>query len=81
MELLDEKLIGKMVLSEEGIPIGIIKKCLIEGKTEISGSILISPSKEIEVRDYKSNTEGDIIIPLSKIMPIKDILIFEKNPI
>jgi sporulation protein YlmC with PRC-barrel domain len=81
MELFREKLIGKTVLSEEGITIGIIKKCLIEGSTKISGSILISPSKEIEVQDYKSNTEGEIIIPLSRIKPIKDVLIFEKNPI
>ena len=79
MDLSEEELIGKTVLNEKGIPIGVIKKCLIESNAEDLGSILLSPSKDIEIRDYKSNIEGDIIIPLSRITPIKDVLIFEKN--
>jgi sporulation protein YlmC with PRC-barrel domain len=79
MDFLEEELIGKTVLSEKGIPIGVIKKCLIEINAEDSRSIIVSPSKEVEIRDYKSNTGGDIIIPLSRITPIKDVLIFEKN--
>ena len=79
MDLSEDELIGKTVLSEKGVPIGVIKKCLIESNAVDSESIIVSPSKEIEVRDYKSNTEGDIIIPLSRITPIKDVLIFEKN--
>ena len=79
MDLSEDKLIGKTVLSGKGISIGVIKKCFMGSNTKDSGSILVSPSKEIDILDYKTNTQGDIIIPLSSITPIKDVVILEKN--
>lgn len=79
MDLSKEGLIGKTIMSEKGVTIGVVRKCLIENNAEGSGSILVSPSKEIDILDYKTNTQGDIIIPLSSITPIKDVVILEKN--
>lgn len=79
MELSENELIGKTIMSEKGVTIGIIRKCLIDNKAEGSGLILVSPSKEINLLDYKTNTLGDIIIPLSSITPIKNVVILEKN--
>jgi len=79
MELSENDLIGKTVMSETGVSIGVIKKCLMESNAEDSGVILVSPSKGIDIFNYKTNTQGDIVIPLSNIAPIKDIVILEKN--
>ena len=79
MEISEKELIGKTVISEKGFPIGVIKKCLIKRNAEDSGSILVSPSKETDIQDYKTNTQGNIIIPLSSVTPIKNVVILEKN--
>lgn len=79
MEISEEELIGKAVMSEKGFKIGVIKKCLIEINAKDSGSVLVSPSKDIDIQDYKTNTQGNIIIPLSSITPLKNIVILEKN--
>jgi sporulation protein YlmC with PRC-barrel domain len=79
MELSEDELIGKTIMSEKGFSIGVIKKFLKESKAGDSETILVSPSKEIDIIDYKTNTQGDIIIPLDSITPIKDVVILEKN--
>jgi sporulation protein YlmC with PRC-barrel domain len=79
MELSEKKLIGKTVMSKKGFSIGVIKKFLMESNAEDSGSILIRPSKDINILDYKTNTQGDIVIPISSITPIKNVVILENN--
>ena len=80
MEISEDELIGKTLMNEIGVSIGVIKKCLKKSNDdEDPGSILVSPSKEIDILDYKTNTQGDIIIPLGSITPIKNVVILEKN--
>ncbi len=80
MEISEDELIGKTVMSEKGVSIGVIKKCLMKSNDAGDpGSILVSPSKEIDILDYKTNTKGDIIISLSNITQIKNVVILEKN--
>jgi sporulation protein YlmC with PRC-barrel domain len=79
MELLKSELIGKTLMDKEGFPIGIIRKCLINRDSEDPVSILVSPSKGIDIQKYESNSQGDIVIPLSSITPIKNVVILEKN--
>jgi sporulation protein YlmC with PRC-barrel domain len=80
MDFTKEELIGKTLMSEKGISIGIIKKCLMANNdAQHPKSILVSPSKEIDILNYKTNIQGDIIIPIGCITPIKDVVIFEQN--
>lgn len=41
-------------------------------------SILVEPSKEINSQEYKLNKQGDIILPLECLSPVKDVIIMEK---
>jgi sporulation protein YlmC with PRC-barrel domain len=78
MDLLKIELIGKTVMSEEGIPIGIIKKSL---RNSVSGeitSILLEPSNDIDISNYKKNNQGRIILPFENISPVQDVIIIEK---
>ena len=81
MDLTKKELIGKTVMSGEGIPIGIIKKSLKDTESGEINSLLIEPSKEIDTTNYKKNNQGRIILPFENISPVQDVIIIEKEPI
>lgn len=78
MDLTKKELIGKTVMSEEGIPIGIIKKSLRDTNSGEVTSILLEPSNEIDISNYKKNNHGRIILPIENISPVQDVIIIEK---
>lgn len=79
MEILEDRLIGRTVMSAEGCVIGIIKDSSVDNHTGESTSILVKPSKEIDTQSYKLNEQGDIIFPFDSITAVKNIVIIEKN--
>ena len=81
MDLTKKELIGKTVMNEEGIPIGIIKNSLRNADSGKINSLLIEPSKEIDISNYKKNNQGRIILPFENISPVQDVIIIEKEPI
>ena len=81
MDLTKKELIGKTVMSGEGIPIGIIKNSLRDTDSEEVTSLIIEPSKEIDTSKYKKNNQGRIILPFENISPVQDVIIIEKEPI
>ena len=81
MYLSKKGLIGKTVMSEEGIPIGIIKKSILDVDSGEINSLLIEPSKEIDISNYKKNNKGRIILTFENIFPVQDVIIIEKEPI
>jgi sporulation protein YlmC with PRC-barrel domain len=73
-------LIGKTALSERGIPIGVIKKSLVDAASGKITSFLITPSHQIDTKEYKLNKQGEIFLPVDCISTVQDIVVFEKNP-
>ena len=78
MEISEKELIGKTVMSEKGFPVGVIKKYLMDNISGELESILVEPSKEINSQEYKLNKQGDIILPLGCLSPVKDVVIMEE---
>lgn len=78
METLEEELIGKTVMNKKGFVIGVIKGSMIDKSTGKSTSLLVEPSKEINLRMYKLNEQGDIILPSDSLYSVKDIAILEE---
>ena len=72
-------LIGKTVMSEAGIPIGVIKKSLFDVISGKITSLLIKPSHKIDPKEYKQNKQGEIVLPINRISSVQDVLVFEKN--
>ncbi len=81
MDLSKKELIGKTVISEEGITIGIVKKSLVDRKSGEINYLLLKPSKEIDINNYEKNNQGRIILPFENISPVQDVIIIEKEPI
>jgi sporulation protein YlmC with PRC-barrel domain len=81
MDFSKVELVGKTVMNDEGIQIGIIKKFLFDKKTGNIRTILIEPSKEININDYKRNEQGRIIIPFENVSSVQDVMIIEKEPV
>ncbi len=73
-----QNLTGKIVRSKQGMPIGVIKKSLIDDKTGSITSLLIDPTTHINSEEYKVNENGEIILPYHCVSPVKDALIFEE---
>ena len=68
-------------MKEESITIGIIKNSLRNADSGKINSLLIEPSKEIDISNYKKNNQGRIILPFENISPVQDVIIIEKEPI
>ncbi len=77
MELSKNELIGKNVMNEKGILIGIIKKSLLDINSGELSSILIEPSKEIDIENFQKNEHGKIVLPCECISQVQDVIIFE----
>jgi sporulation protein YlmC with PRC-barrel domain len=79
MENANDVLIGKMVLNAKGIIIGKVQKSI---KDSISGevtSVLITPSKEVDLQKYTVTDHGEIIFPFSSLSAVKDIIVIEET--
>ena len=78
MENINEKLIGKTVLNAKGNIIGRIQESI---KDSVSGeiiSVLITPSKELNLKKYIVTEHGEIVFPFSSLSSVKDIFIIEE---
>lgn len=69
-------LVGKAVMTKEGLHIGTIKNLSRYGKKE--DSILVSPCKDIKDKNFPHTKQGEMIIPLRYIESVKDIVILEE---
>jgi sporulation protein YlmC with PRC-barrel domain len=71
-------LIGKTVLNAKGVIIGKVQESI---KDSISGevtSVLIKPSKEVDLQKYTVTAHGEIIFPFSSLSAVKDIIVIEE---
>jgi sporulation protein YlmC with PRC-barrel domain len=71
-------LIGKTVLNAKGVIIGKVQESI---KDSISGevtSVLIKPSKEVDLQKYTVTDRGEIIFPFSSLSSVKDIIVIEE---
>jgi sporulation protein YlmC with PRC-barrel domain len=73
-------LIGKTVMSGKGIPIGVIKKSLVDATSGKITSLLVKPSHKIDSKEYKQNRQGEIVLSVDCISPVQDVIVFENNP-
>jgi sporulation protein YlmC with PRC-barrel domain len=75
MNISEDKLRGKTVMSEEGLYLGILRNSTVDGKTGQLLNILIEPSEDVDPRLYHLDQQGHIIFPFSSIKSVKDVII------
>ena len=79
MEISEDELIGKSVMSGKGFLIGVIKESVLDDTSGETTSVLVEPSKEVVSRKYKFNEQGDIIFPFNSLVAVKDVIIVEES--
>ena len=78
MENTNEKLIGKTILNSKGNIIGRIQESIKDSDSGEIISVLITPAKEINLKNYTITEHGEIVFPFSSLSLVKDILIIEE---
>jgi len=78
MEKPKDEFIGKTVLNAKGIIIGVIQKSMRDGLSKEITSVIVKPSKEVDVQKYTLTDCGEIIFPFSSLSSVKDIIIIEE---
>lgn len=75
MNITEDKLRGKSVMSEEGLYLGILRNSTVDEKTGELLNILVEPSEDVDPRLYHLDTQGHIIFPFNSIKSVKDVVI------
>jgi sporulation protein YlmC with PRC-barrel domain len=78
MENANDVLIGKTVLNAKGVIIGRIMESIKDGISGEITSVLIQPSKEVNLQKYTLTNRGEIIFPFSSLSSVKDIIVIEE---
>jgi sporulation protein YlmC with PRC-barrel domain len=78
MENTNVVLIGKTVLNAKGVIIGRILESISDSISGDIISVLIEPSKEVNLQSYSLTDHGQIIFPFSRLSCVKDIVIIEE---
>ncbi len=80
MEKKDNQLLGKIVMTKEGTPLGRIKDYVINDTSNKITSIKVKPFRKNEIikPDSLMNREG-YIFPTSHCKSVKEIVIFEQD--
>jgi sporulation protein YlmC with PRC-barrel domain len=75
MNITEDKLRGKSVMSEEGLYLGILRNSTVDEKTGELLNILVEPSEDVDPRLYHLDTQGHIVFPFNSIKSVKDVVI------
>jgi len=78
MEHTNEILIGKTVLNTKGNIIGKIHESIKDSDSGQIISVLILPSKELNLQNYSLTEHGEIVFPFSSLSSVKDVFIIEE---
>ena len=75
MNITEDRLRGKSVMSEEGLYLGILRNSTVDEKTGELLNILVEPSEDVDPRLYHLDTQGHIVFPFNTIKSVKDVII------
>jgi len=77
MEHTNEKLIGKTILNSKGNTVGTIHELIKDYDSGRIVSVLIIPSKELNLKNYSLTKNGEILFPFSSLSAVKDAFIID----
>lgn len=75
MNITEDKLRGKSVMSEEGLYLGVLRNSTVDEKTGELLNILVEPSEDVDPRLYHLDSQGHIVFPFNSIKSVKDVII------
>mgnify|MGYP006283836525 CR=1 FL=1 len=79
MKSFEKELIGKKVMSDIGVPIGVIKESFVDSDSGEIQTVVLDPFQNINVEQFKHNEQGDIVLPAQDICSVQDMFVFEEK--
>jgi sporulation protein YlmC with PRC-barrel domain len=76
-----KSLIGRSVVSDRGTVVGTLKDLSIETVSGKVITLIVHPDKGIDIRNFKANENGDILLPFSAVKAVRDVLIVTEGGI
>ncbi len=68
---------GKTVMTNDGQILGMIENFVTDTMTGELQHVLIIPAEEIEVRLFRTDAQGRIILPFSEMRAVRDVVVMD----
>ena len=75
MKLFATELRGKTVMTEDGQILGILSDMMMDMRTGKITSLLVDPAATVEVRLFKTDPEGRLILSFKTMKAVKDVVV------
>ena len=66
---------GKTAMTDDGVILGTIDNFVIETETGKIEHVLIVPSQDLELRGFKRDAQGRLIIPFETMRSVRDVVV------
>lgn len=77
MKMFATALRGKRVLTTEGEELGDIDSIVADLKSGGLEHVLVRPLESVDVRLFKTDSTGRLVLPFSSIKSVKDVVVLE----
>jgi sporulation protein YlmC with PRC-barrel domain len=75
MKLFATELRGKTVMTEDGQILGVLTDFIMDTRSGKIVSMLVSPAEGIELRLFKTDAEGRLILSFKTMKAVRDVIV------
>jgi sporulation protein YlmC with PRC-barrel domain len=68
---------GKTVMTNDGKILGMIENFVVDTVSGQLLHVLVIPAEEIEPRLYKTDTQGRLVLPFTKMRSVRDVVVMD----
>ncbi len=77
MKIFVTELQGKNIMTADGKYLGQVDNVVVDTNSGDLQHLLVIPTEEIDIRDYKTDRTGRVVLPFNKIKSMKDVIILK----
>ncbi len=71
------ELTGKTVMTNDGRILGVIENFVVDTRSGHVQDVLVAPSEEIDVRAFRVDPQGRLLLPFQGMKAIRDVVVME----
>lgn len=68
---------GKTVMTNDGQILGMIENFIIDTATGDLNNVLVIPAEEVEVRLFRTDSQGRLVLPFSEMKAVRDVVVMD----
>ena len=69
------RLEGKTVMTEDGQILGALVDFIVDTRTGKIESMLIDPAESVDLRQFRSDPEGRLVLPVKAMRSVRDVIV------